>query len=360
MTILKRISWGNLGLVLAGTVAGVLILEMGLRLVSGEPLIPNENLIVRKVALLRIHTLNQYDPLLGWVLKENMPTNGQVTTGQFGVRMNSTTQKPVPMGGILASGDSFTAGSEVEDHESWPAQLEQILSQSVVNAATGAWGSDQIILRVEQLLPLVRPKTVVVSYLVDDIERNVYRIHAGGNKPYFEIANGNLVHRNNPVPVFSGHRDELGLVRSVLGYSKVVNWTMERIGYTNWWRDGAVYERAQTDPVMVSVLLMKRLKAELDKQGIRLIFLLQYGGGQIVTWKVQPDYAISVLDNYEKMGIECMNTWRLLKDIYEHKGEAALKPLFVMHDGGKVYGHMSKTGNRFIADLLASKIGPSN
>jgi len=340
------------------TLAGTLsVLELGLRYVHGEPLIPTENLIVRKVGLLRVHTANQYDSLLGWVLKENMPYSGGMSTGQYGIRMNARETRPIPRGAVLTSGDSFTAGSEVENHQTWPAHLEKILGVPVLNAATGAWGSDQIILRVEQLLQKVSPRMVIVSFLVDDIERTNFRIYGGGNKPYFTVVGGKLLHHNNPVPVFSGRANELGLLRSVLGYSLLVNWTMERIGYANWWRDGAVYVKVGIDPVAVSSLLMKRLKEQLDRDGVRLIFILQYGGGQIATWNKEPDYAVELFRNFLAMGIECINTWPTLKRIRDEQGEDPLKRLYVMHDKNRLYGHMSDAGNRLVAELVAKQIG---
>jgi lysophospholipase L1-like esterase len=344
------------GLALTSFVMMLSVLEVGLRVVKGEPWMPGENLIARRVGLLRVHVNNDYDPVLGWVLRSNMDHPG-FSTLEHGIRRNGATPRPLVEGAILASGDSFTAGSEVLDHESWPAYLEQILGVPTLNAATGGWGSDQIVLRVEQLLPVVRPSRVIVSFLVDDIERSRYRVFGSGNKPYFTVADGELVQHNQPVPPFSGRSDEIGGIRSVLGRSLLVNWTMERIGYTAWWLDGSVYKRVRhVDTVQVNALLMRRLKRELDAQGIPLTFLLQYGGGQISGWPAEPDHAQQLLTEFRAMGIECLNTWEPLRAIREQQGERALQQLYVMHDEGREYGHMSAAGNRFIAELLSEHL----
>jgi hypothetical protein len=345
------------GLALTSLVMALAVTELGLRIAKGEPWIPGENLIARRVGLLRVQLSNVYDPLLGWVLKPNMDNPGGVSTLEHGIRRNGATPRPLVEGAILASGDSFTAGSEVLDHESWPAYLEQMLGVPTLNAGTGGWGSDQIVLRVEQLLPVVRPSRVVVSYMVEDIERSQYRVYSGGNKPYFTVENGELVHHNNPVPPFSGRKDELGGVRSVLGRSLLVNWTMERIGYDAWFRHGSVFKRVRNfDTVRVNALLMQRLKRKLDAEGIPLTFLLQYEGFGISHSTSEPDHAQELMAEFRGMGIDCLNTWEPLRAIYEQQGESALQQLFVMHGGGHEYGHMSAAGNRFIAEMLSERL----
>lgn len=66
---------------------------------------------------------------------------------------------------MIAVGDSFTAGSEVADAETWPAQLERLIDGPVINAGVGGYGTDQMILRSESLLPVLQPSAVVVGIL---------------------------------------------------------------------------------------------------------------------------------------------------------------------------------------------------
>ena len=60
-------------------------------------------------------------------------------TLEHGVRVNRTGETTLRTGGILAVGDSFTAGSEVHDHESWPAQLERMLKKPTCGAQLVTW-----------------------------------------------------------------------------------------------------------------------------------------------------------------------------------------------------------------------------
>jgi hypothetical protein len=43
-------------------------------------------------------------------------------------------------------GDSFTAGADVAEHESYVAQLEAMLNYPVINGGVGGYGTDQMIL----------------------------------------------------------------------------------------------------------------------------------------------------------------------------------------------------------------------
>ena len=104
-----------------------------------------------------------YHPRLGWI-----PTPGQFSRGwtsnadASSIRSNgrsiSTASRP-----ILAVGDSFTFGDEVEDGETWAAHLEEILNKRVLNAGVGAYGIDQAFLRAELLLDKYDPDVVILS-----------------------------------------------------------------------------------------------------------------------------------------------------------------------------------------------------
>lgn len=362
-TVDKSAGWGaKLALLLSALILAVLLGEAGTRLMFGVPLASPENWIVRRTSLLRIHLMNDYDPLLGWVLKPGLFTGPETggkdlfASGDFGVRMNQHKIVPVPRGGILASGDSFTAGSEVNDADTWPAHLEKITGIPVVNAATGAWGADQIILRVENLLEPLQPRAVIISFMVDDIQRTKYRIYGGGNKPWFQVVDGKLVHHNFPVPVFAGTGNELGFWRSLFGHSYLLDKLAEKFAWKAWWMNGQVYVEEPVDVVAVSVALMDRLNRTLQARGIPLVFLLQYGGSHVTLWEDEPDWAKQTFRGIESLGIPSVNTWGPLRKLRAEQGQPALDRLYVMHDNGKIHGHMSSEGNLFVAQLLEPAI----
>ena len=92
----------------------------------------------------------------------------------YGIRKNGPNDDLLRSGGVLAVGDSFTAGSETADEDTWPAQLERIIHRPVVNGGVGGYGSDQIVMRAEKLLPIVRPQVLLVGMLDLDILRAGY------------------------------------------------------------------------------------------------------------------------------------------------------------------------------------------
>lgn len=348
----------EIAVAVASLVIGALLAEAGLRLVFADNLFSTENFVARRASLLRVFNNNTYHPEIGWVLTENLSTPPETTganqfaTGQYGIRMNRHEITPLRKGGVLAVGDSFTAGSEVGDGETWPAYLEQRLGIPVLNAAAGGWASDQIVLRAESLIEPLAPTAIVVSFLSEDIVRASYRVFSGGSKPYFTVENGRLTAHNIPVEPFAGRSDEIGRLRGLLGHSILIAKAMEAIGRSDWWYKSTSSIRVDNDYAAVSCLLLERLKRRADAAGIRMYFLLQYGGSQVLLWEDEPPYAKRVIQCVEAASIPYVNTWGPLRAV-SRRDVKELESLYNMFDKGTVYGHMSPKGNAFIADLVA-------
>lgn len=350
-----------LSLTVASAVVCFVAIEIGLRLFDGVPIRPWENLIKKKIAALETNLAIDYDPLLGYVLKSNIEEGSgdyTFTSGAYGIRMNSAGIKPIPKNGILAVGDSFTGGSEVSDNETWPAYLERALGEPVVNAGAGGYGSDQIILRAERLIPIISPRAVIVDFMVDDIIRAKFDIRGGAYKPYFLIKDGKLVHMNYPVPIYQGRPRELGYLRAVLGYSHLVNWTMDRIGLAEWWlRDwNNLYKWADTDPSRVTCLLLDRLKKLGDEKEFRVILAIQYGSSHIRGWEKRPEHADTVLKCAANIDVDAIDFFEPIKEIFKTDPDRFCR-LFVNHDDQcKILGHMSPEGNEFTARGIAAAL----
>lgn len=147
----------------------------------------------------------RYDPLLGHRLRPNlrgrMYKGGRVSSNAAGAR--GTTEYPVAHDGrprILAIGDSFTFGQEVDDHEAWTARLEQLDPQrEVINLGGSAYGYDQALLSMREGLAY-RPDVVLLGYVWVDRFRNPYEFHCSP-KPYFRRVENRYRLANVPVPV---------------------------------------------------------------------------------------------------------------------------------------------------------------
>ena len=287
-----------------------------------------------------------YDPLLGWVLASNMPGNG-MSTLDHGIRRNGS-ETEIRQGGILAVGDSFTAGSEVVDAESWPAHLERMTGVPVINGAAGGYGADQIVLRIEQLMPIVKPSLIIVGLLDQDILR--CQLASGGKpKPYFTVENGELVHHNNPVPIehkgrFARAWDEIKAMVPSLG---------DHDG--DYWLDWGRTEKVHNNPVEITCRLLRRLRNATD---VPIMLVMQYGGFVVSQCDAIPMHAQAVLRYAHGIGIAPVDEFASLRAIYT-ADPAALDAYYVMHppeNGTKVYGHMSSVGNAHIAGLIAGRL----
>jgi hypothetical protein len=350
----------NAVLVLCSMSVCLLLLEIAVRVMVGVPVFALKNYLAERNALLTTHTLNQYDPLLGWVLREHQSVSpqdpdGSLTTGERGIRLNASDGAPPVRGAILAAGDSFTAGSEVGDRHSWPAHLEKALGARVINAATGAWGADQIVLRLENLMPALEPRVVIASFLDDDIMRAGFRVYGGANKPYFTVESGALVHHNNPVPRYSGAVAETPAHLVLPSHSMLFHWTADRLGLADLWRKASVsYLRANNEPVEVSCKLLARLKASADRRGAAMLFVMQYPGHPRHGELVRQSHARRVLECSRAAGIRTVDLWDDLVAVHKRSFEE-YKGLWVSFDG-RSFGHMSSAGNLLVARRLAREL----
>lgn len=286
----------------------------------------------------------KYHARLGW-----MPRPGQFgisvisNVDESGLRSNGRTipdtQKP-----ILAVGDSFTFGDEVEDSETWPAQLEGILNQPVLNAGVGAYGIDQAVLRAELLIDRYHPRVVILPFIYDDIKRTQYSYYPWGRgpKPYFALANGSLVLRNVPVPEQGrDHGRNFRSLRGALGYSFLAGFVMRRIA-PRWWHNLPKMEaiRAHDDGEEVSVALLTRLDGLTRHRGGQFIAIALATNGRIGDNVGLPQF----VERARKKGIQvldlAMETLKLSPDEFEKR----FRP----------HGHYSPAMNEWVADRIAT------
>lgn len=348
-------------------------LEISVRLLNGVPVFSTTNFVVRDLdrsfnfvvpGSNRTFTFpaNTYDPLLGWRLAEGLRAkNPFLTSGEHGVRMNSQEVRSLPRKAILAVGDSFTAGSEVDDQYSWPAQLEAELGIPVNNAGVGAYGVDQIVLRAEALVDVLSPRILVVGTLSQDTLRNTYSVFGGASKPYFRLDNGKAILSGVPVPRSIAGNKEIGLARAIFGHSYLLYSIMVSIGKLPQWVSPRHHYRQEYDSKVgpdISCALMDRLLEMQVSRGIQIIFLMQYGGGEIVAGD-RPWFAAPVVQCARDKGLQVIDTFEPLKKIFR-SDNMAFKRLYVMHENGTVYGHMSAEGNRLMASMIAEQIRRDN
>jgi hypothetical protein len=363
-------------------------LELGVRVYQPDVQIMSfSNLIYDRIALLRSGYPAQYDAELGWIPKPEYSGianvwGTQVTIDQDGIRSNgqrvahgvdlsegaiarsgalseanrglALPQESYGPAAILALGDSFVFGDQVSDADSWPAQLETKLGRRVINAGVFGYGIDQSVLRAYRLLDLVDVETVVLGLIADDIHRTELSIRLGAAKPYFDLLDGALVRRNDPVPQLGASQTVMiGRTRRVLGYSALVDLVVRRLGLEEWWYAGHLRTiEVHNDGVAVSCRLAGQLRQDLEARGIRLVVLAQYP-----SWEITDPEAPR-----NRRALEMMR--QLLACLHEHGHEVIdLQPLLqiLWDDDPKLFrslysDHMTAAGNEFVASILSARL----
>lgn len=221
-----------------------------------------------------------YDPLLGW---SPIPgVSGTLMGKPFsasseGMREHNLGASPAAGPPILALGDSFTEGFAVGNDDTWPAALERTLGRRVLNGGVRGYGIDQMVLREERLVPKLKPQTVVLAFIADDIDRTALSVRDSKGKPYFVPAGEGLELRNVPVQTALSS-PWLEAARDVLGYSRLLDDVMTRLGATELWYGDVV--RTGADGTVVSCRLMDRFAAQVRHQSVKalVVALPQYLG----------------------------------------------------------------------------------
>jgi hypothetical protein len=352
------------GAVIAGTfVVGFAFLEVGLRVVNGVPAAPWSDW--RKVYVVEYDdslSSNRYDETLGWVLKDNMratpeqaadPNSTAINTIEFGIRINGP-QTTLATNAVLAVGDSFTAGTQVGDSGTWPAHLERLIGKPVLNGGVGGYGTDQIILRAEQLTDALDPDILILGFLDQDILRAGYS-RFGENKPYFVDTPAGLELKHVPVPAQSENKadDPDASIGDNLYLPAVVRSAVT--GNPIYSPPGSTFRKIVNDPVAVSCALLNRIKKQTVEAGIHLLLVLQYGGQIHHTRSPRPGHADLVIDCAKSLGIPVVDEFDTIRQVSQTSAED-LRALYVMGPGEANFGHMSSAGNALVAGLIAEAI----
>jgi lysophospholipase L1-like esterase len=332
---------------------GFAALEIALRLYLQVPVFTSRDLRGLRGQLLQTSGA-VYDPLLGWSQRSNFVSGG-FDTLDYGIRKNSDEEEQLTQGSVLAVGDSFTAGSEVVNEDTWPAQLERALGIRVINAGVGGYGVDQAVLNAERLLPILKPRAVIVGIYEEDIVRVNYRSY-NAPKPYFVEENGAWVHRNNPVPVHVASAPE-PLYKRFLARFMTAHILLGR--YRDYWYsgDGPGYELATNAPAKTTCYALERLQSALSPQNIPSIVAVQYGGWIYARAGRRPAYVDEVLRCARNLNYVIVDEFDQLSAI-ARASLPDLKQNYVMA-GENVYGHMSAKGNALVASLIAEKLRAS-
>jgi lysophospholipase L1-like esterase len=294
----------------------------------------------------------QYDSRLGWIpnLGRRTRLGKDYTIIEGNIRSNgSEASESDPSSGlVLVTGDSFVFGTEVNDHETWPAILEEISSQKVINGGVRNYGLDQIYLRTEELIAKYEPDLVLVALIPDDIYRcgHVIRRHA---KPYYSIQNDELALQNVPVPLTEtlSSRREMDFFRRTFGYSYLVDLVMRRINFTYWLNFPIVLAKdegrqdAETNPAEeVACKLMESFASLVRDSKTELVIVAQY---ERYLNPQRRELALRVLNCARNQNLQVVDLFETLSEM-KSGNPREFSALYRVH--------MTEKGNRLVAEQV--------
>jgi lysophospholipase L1-like esterase len=282
--------------------------------------------------------LHVHDNLLGYVPRPgasgNVQNGGSVTIDGDGFRFTGESHQSNDCL-IAAVGNSYTYGEDVGDREAWPAQLQALTGRRVLNAGVSGYGFDQIVLRTERIVDRYRPSVVIVGFIADDVYRTEMRRLWWHDKPWFDIANGQLVLEGVPVPD-----------RTRLPLSARVQIERVLVGLPPVFQYLAGYHVRVHRPGTgrtIALRLTERLARLQMERNVRILMMAQYDPRVWVS-KASADQQCSltqaVLARAAAAELATLDTY----------GRLAAEPM-----RRELYGqiHLNARGNRLIAQLLA-------
>ncbi len=150
----------------------------------------------------------QYDELLGWINIPNIDipnmygegiyfkTNSQSFRNQEDFTINIPPNKVR----IICSGDSFTMGWGVSNHQTWCQLLTSINQRlQTINMGQGGYGVDQAYLWYKRDGSKFEHNIQIFAFITDDFFRMQRAKFLGYAKPLLYLENGELLNHNFPV-----------------------------------------------------------------------------------------------------------------------------------------------------------------
>ena len=242
----------------------------------------------------------QFSERYGWALAadaQGVLNGDQISLNAIAARRSGEIGEQPPPGALRVAcyGESFTFGSEVDNGEDWPAQLEVAAAGAleVLNLGVIGWGTDQALLRFRDGHDQLDSDVVLMGLMAENIQRNVNRlvpVRAPKEfvplvKPRFLLDGGEL--RLPPHPYASEIELYEAAVNGSLGYdladhewlaessegsgwsnvANVVRAKREREQRARWWLQ---WKEPDGEPFRVTVALLEAFHREALEAGAQM------------------------------------------------------------------------------------------
>jgi len=336
----------NTLLVICSVLFAFFLLELGTRVLRGEWDL--DNFLELKMDLFRGAYPSEFDESLGWSLKPGRhPKNiwdKTVHVLDDQTRSNGRARQLDKHSIVLAVGDSFTFGDQVDDFESWPAHLEEMSGMTVINGGVFGYGIDQAYIRMRLLADRYNPSIVVLSFIPDDIYRSELSFRTAVPKPYFDIdVDGELMLVADHVMPPSEPK-QLDPLRNALGYSLFAYRLLKSVAPVWWLQGGDKSVRVHENGPEVVCKLFQQMGRFVEDRGIDAYILVQYEMKKLDQDKEVVDKVLSCVDPNSINVVDLRSPFSELAE----KDRKDYESLFI--------GHMSSKGNRFVASELKQAI----
>jgi len=334
-------------LALISTAICLLALEVGLRIRRGAGLGADPD-PTRAVRMHGAMYPTRYDPELGYTPAPGVHevSGARATIDARGLRENGN-PPPAEQPSVLALGDSFTFGDEVDDRSTWPAALERRLGRRVWNGGVFGYGLDQVALRAEQLSAELAPAVLVVKVIPDDVTRCEYA-YRFAHKPWFDLDDGALALRNVPVPRPEEPAPGDSAWRRALSHSFLTDFALRRLDPLGWPLRGAV--RVQRDGPAVAAALVERLAEQSARQSQRLLLVAGWHPG------ARGELLDPLRERARALDLEVVELEPVLvREIEAHGGDWT-RLFHAAAAFGGVAGHMTPLANEQVAAVLAERL----
>jgi lysophospholipase L1-like esterase len=283
----------------------------------------------------RAQRVGHVDSELGWAI-EKSPDNPLGLVSDTPYRIEDI-ERP-----ILFYGDSFVAGaSPIPDRI--PQVMDRLLPEvSVLNYGVGGYGVDQIYLRYAETVGGFRDPVVLVGILTSDLDRSILGMRTG-QKPYFDILNGQLVRQNLPIlPTTREYIDRYPpeiksyFFRFVM--FRLRSWLPEE-----WFDRLYGYSEKHQRKLAVNSKILQVLKQDASKRELSLGVVIFYSQEELseASWRVK-----FLQETLQALEIPYFDT-RLSISGYVEDNRMTLDDLYYPDNG-----HPNELGNKVIAEGL--------
>jgi hypothetical protein len=234
----------RLSVVVFGLLLGLLVGEIGLRIISPVKPVDLLPLAYDRAGLERIaaqETYIAFDPAIGWTVSPAMSrtaTSATYQSNSAGMRATREYELHAPESGprLEAFGDSFTHCDDVENAECWTSQLEaEVPGTEVLNFGVSGYAPDQAWLRYQREGRAYQPCAVLIGFMVENVHRMVNRF-----RPFYQPDTGITLGK----PRFLIQGDDLELLplpaRSAMDYADPA-WVERELGPNDFWYHPGIF-----------------------------------------------------------------------------------------------------------------------